>query len=303
MTIRTAICPVDFSDHSRRALKYAAALQAHFGGRLVIIHVVDPLLAAAQHAYETDPLGAEVHAELRAFVASSGIDAAPDSQGAELVVTTGDAAAEILELAAARGADAIVMGTQGLSGLRRMFFGSTTARVLKHADVPVIAVPLDEDAPSRADLLRQHTVVLSPVDFHDAATLAASFGGELAQALNLRFVLLHVVPPLRASGARQREAEEYNRDRVRRAQEHLQDFAESLNVSNFEVITALGEASEEIARVAEERDAAFIVMGLHGEGPPVIGRTPGSVAYRTLLQTSVPVVAVPVRRSENASRA
>jgi nucleotide-binding universal stress UspA family protein len=293
---------VDFSDHSRRALKYAAALQAHFGGRLVIIHVVDPLLAAAQRTYQTDPLGADVHEELRAFVASAGIDAAPGSPSVELVLTMGDAAAEILKLASERRADAIVMGTHGLSGLRRVFFGSTTANVLKHANVPVIAVPLAEDAPSRADLLRQHTVVLSPVDFHESANLAARLGGELAQSLKLRLILLHVVPPLRASGSRQQAADEYNRDRVRQAQEQLQDLAASLGMSNIEVITALGDVAEEIARVAEERDAGFIVMGLHGESMPIVGHAPGSVAYRTLLQTSVPVVAVPVRRSENTGR-
>src|SRR5690606_10699058 len=48
VTMRRAIlCPVDFSDASRGALRFAAAISQHFGTRLVVITVDDPLLTEA----------------------------------------------------------------------------------------------------------------------------------------------------------------------------------------------------------------------------------------------------------------
>jgi hypothetical protein len=43
----TILCPVDFSDASRGALRYASAIAEHFGSRLVILAVEDPLLTEA----------------------------------------------------------------------------------------------------------------------------------------------------------------------------------------------------------------------------------------------------------------
>ena len=39
----TIVCPVDDSDCSKRALRYAGALAEHFGARLVVLHVFCPL--------------------------------------------------------------------------------------------------------------------------------------------------------------------------------------------------------------------------------------------------------------------
>ena len=44
---RSILCPVDFSDHSRLALRYAAAIARRSHGRLSILYVNDPLLIAA----------------------------------------------------------------------------------------------------------------------------------------------------------------------------------------------------------------------------------------------------------------
>ena len=58
------LCPVDFSDASRVALKYARATAAHFGGRLVILSVEDPLLTEAMDLGTGalwDPEDARIH--------------------------------------------------------------------------------------------------------------------------------------------------------------------------------------------------------------------------------------------------
>ena len=46
-TVATIVCPVDFSDHSKVALARAGAWAQHFGARLIVVTVVEPLLVSA----------------------------------------------------------------------------------------------------------------------------------------------------------------------------------------------------------------------------------------------------------------
>jgi nucleotide-binding universal stress UspA family protein len=56
----------------------------------------------------------------------------------------------LLEEADALGADAIVMGTRGLTGLKSLFLGSVSHAVLQRADRPVIVVPSPQVAAERS---------------------------------------------------------------------------------------------------------------------------------------------------------
>ena len=48
MNVRPSIlCPIDYSDASAGALRYAAAIAEHFLTRLIVLSVEDPLLTAA----------------------------------------------------------------------------------------------------------------------------------------------------------------------------------------------------------------------------------------------------------------
>ena len=58
-------------------------------------------------------------------------------------VEVGEAAEEILKQVEECRAELVVMGTQGLEGPKRYFFGSTTERVLRESRVPVLAVPAE----------------------------------------------------------------------------------------------------------------------------------------------------------------
>jgi universal stress protein A len=69
-TVATIVCPVDFSDHSKVALARAGAWAQHFGARLIVVTVVEPLLvSAAATTYEMDLVRDEAVPELRDFVA------------------------------------------------------------------------------------------------------------------------------------------------------------------------------------------------------------------------------------------
>jgi nucleotide-binding universal stress UspA family protein len=56
------------------------------------------------------------------------------------MVSTGNAADEIIKAAEETKADLIAMSTHGRSGLRRLAFGSITDKVLHHSPVPVLMV-------------------------------------------------------------------------------------------------------------------------------------------------------------------
>ena len=133
------LCPVDFSVHSERALGYALDLAAMTHGHLTIVTVVDPLLDAAAHEASTAQNQQEIKSLLERLVTTR----AKPYDRVGISVEVGDPARKILEQIDECHADLVVMGTQGLEGPRRLFFGSTTERVVRESRVPVLAVPAD----------------------------------------------------------------------------------------------------------------------------------------------------------------
>ncbi len=94
--------------------------------------------ASAQAASERAAEGAE-----RARAA--GLDAEPRTCSQRLTI-----AGSILSEARELGADAIVVGTRGLTGIKSLLLGSVSHAVIQHADRPVIVVPSSETAAARA---------------------------------------------------------------------------------------------------------------------------------------------------------
>jgi len=141
VTFESIVSPVDFSEPSRHALRWAGALASRFHSRLTVVSVVEPLLAeAARIRLGQDLAKTETEPALREFVAATWPDGAGASQTV-FRVSVGESAQAILAAAAAASADLVVMGTQGLGGLRKWLVGSTTERLLRQTQVPVLAVP------------------------------------------------------------------------------------------------------------------------------------------------------------------
>ena len=145
----SVLCPVDFSDASRGALRYAAALAEHFYADLTVLTVDDPFLAdAAEAALGAKWLEQQTRQALEEFVEDGFPTRNPQLRHRRLVVETGQPAAVILRVAGETEADAIVMSTHGMSGVRKMMFGSVTERVLRDTRVPVIVTPATNPGPA-----------------------------------------------------------------------------------------------------------------------------------------------------------
>jgi nucleotide-binding universal stress UspA family protein len=81
-------------------------------------------------------------------------------------------------------------------------------------------------------------------------------------------------------------------ERRYRVETELERLAsESAEGSAPEALIVYGEPAEEIAKVAGDRDAGLIIMGLHSS--PILGPRMGSVTYRVLCLAHRPVLAMP----------
>jgi nucleotide-binding universal stress UspA family protein len=142
---RSVICAVDFSRDAARALEYAASLAQHAGGRLTMMHSVEPVPVAHGPVVGTnfDVAGYEQALETSARTELKKLTPPPAAPGSqtEMVVTRGKAYREILRVATECQADLIVLGVHGRNAVDRLVFGSTTEHVVRRATCPVLAVP------------------------------------------------------------------------------------------------------------------------------------------------------------------
>jgi universal stress protein A len=129
--VQSVLCPVDFSEHSRRAFEYAVALAAFHHARLTVLTVIDPLLAQAAAVHCDPDYLRESEAELRAFVGDTSLESISWAPTPRLVVTLGRAGDRILEVARSHEADLIAMGTQGLGGLRKFVDSTSTDTTIR----------------------------------------------------------------------------------------------------------------------------------------------------------------------------
>jgi nucleotide-binding universal stress UspA family protein len=290
----SVLCPVDFSESSRGALRYAGAITAHVGSPLTLLAVNDLLLdEAAELSGGHSRLVDDTRRELEKFRRQAFGETADGPKDVHFEVASGKPAPEILRVARERGSGLIVMASHGSTGFRKLFFGSTTERVLRETAVPMLVTPGGEPGPRSFEAARQAVRrILVPVDLTAATSHQLAVARSLADALSLPLLVVHVIEPVRSLVAAHGTLSTVERERRSRAEAELERVTgPAAGAVNAEALVAYGEPAEEIAKVASDRDAGLIVMGLHSS--PVLGPRMGSVTYRVLCLAHRLVLALP----------
>jgi nucleotide-binding universal stress UspA family protein len=140
--MKKILVPVDGSDVSRRALRYAAALAHRLKASLLIVHVQEaPLYYGELSVYV--PRGR--FEKMQRDYSRSVLDAAAQVMKRADVryaseALKGPVGSTIAKRARARKCDGIVMGTRGMGAVGNLIMGSVATQVLHHATVPVTLV-------------------------------------------------------------------------------------------------------------------------------------------------------------------
>jgi nucleotide-binding universal stress UspA family protein len=144
--IRRILVALDLSDASRRVLDVAAGVARILDAELVLLHVVAPAAGMVDGALPfplPSPEGAlarrHQEAEARLSEVAAGLATSGARVATRAVVGVG-VAATILEQAAEQGIDLVAMTTHGEGGVRRLLLGSVADKVIRGAEVPVLAL-------------------------------------------------------------------------------------------------------------------------------------------------------------------
>jgi len=143
--ITKIVAPVDLDAGTTEGLAFAGALAKALGAELTAAHSVRPpllggLLGAQEH--EADVPGAVRDLLVAAGVRLDEEIAAAELEGVESRVVSAVRAADgIAALVAELGADLIVLPAHGRGAVARFFLGSTSERLIRMSDVPVLVLP------------------------------------------------------------------------------------------------------------------------------------------------------------------
>jgi nucleotide-binding universal stress UspA family protein len=190
-TIRNILFPVDFSPSCIAMAAYVKRAAAMFDAKVTLVHVFDLYSHDAFQLY-VRPLS-EV-AEEQQNLAREKLDSFLKSEfplgESPRVLLSGDAATEITQLARKNGFDLIIMPTHA-GFFRRTLLGSTTAKVLNHADCPVLTTQHAETISPRQ---LEHREWVCAIGLDADSQRVLRYARQAADAVHANLTLVHVIP-------------------------------------------------------------------------------------------------------------
>ncbi|MEZ4855342.1 MAG: universal stress protein [Gelidibacter sp.] len=187
--MKKIIVPIDFSEYSEFALEAAVMLAKTHKAEILALHMLemsDTLLTNSdneQHAKAVFllKLAEQKFAEFLDKPYLENVAVTP-------IVKHFKVFSEVNEVAKAQQADLIVMGSQGASGMKEIFIGSNTEKVVRHSEIPVLII-------KHNPVLMDFETVVFASDFEEHSINAYIKASQMFEILNIKMHLLYVNLP------------------------------------------------------------------------------------------------------------
>ena len=290
------LAALDFGEPSLEALRQARELAHGLGGTLAVCHVLPAardlslLFPQGGVIVEADQI-AEVEQTRKALAEHARTELGLELT--EVFVDRGKPYAEVVRRGESHGADFIVVGSHGRSGLSRVVLGSVAERVTRHAHCSVLV----------ARNARKGGIVLAATDLSDPSLPAITAGAAAAKRSGARLVVVSALDwtspaaiqglgvigavPALPPPALSQEVRGVLRSTLEQAMERLGAVGEARVLE--------GSAASAIVACAEELGAELVVVATHGR-TGLARLTLGSVAERVIRGASCSVLAVRLAR-------
>lgn len=291
-TPQTVLVGVNGSVDSDRAVRYAQRAGHLMGADIRLVAALDETALMTPWGAFDDP--AEITRDLRDALDRARHELEAEGVPAERVRTElleGHAGEVLSEQSA--GADLVVVGRRSVSGLQRMFVGSTSVAVASAAECPVVVVSADTDTETAG----AHGVVAVAVGPGASPRPQLEWGFHVASLRGAALRVVQVLPPqaggdLAAERHREREAERH-RDLAATAGARLEEHLASLRAEHAAVTvrteTVRGSPVEELVELTGAVDLLVI-----GSAPrPLSGFALGGVTRGVMAHAQCAIVLAP----------
>jgi nucleotide-binding universal stress UspA family protein len=293
---RRILIATDFSDASRNALRYAAAIARNHGARLYVVHVVSSV------GYRMVGVDAEIYAaelaahELKELWSKLGGSDQPSPVELELIVRRGEVFDQLEDLIQKETIDLVVIGTRGRTGLSKVVLGSVAEDIFRKVSCPVLAVGPSSDWEWPQREVGAEKAILFATDFGDASLQALPYAVSIAHRSRSKLFLLNVAKldtqvdqtPI-FSNAREVAGQGF----LECGMERLRELIPGNPTVDYEIRVTSSLPVDGILSEAAHSGAGLIVLGLHRKSLFVpTGHLPSSTAYEVVLRAQCPVLTV-----------
>ena len=141
-SLKDILVPIDFSDCSKKALRYAVPFAKQFGATITLLHVVHVNYSAGPEfgAIDFPLIEADLRKSAEKQLAELAATEIQQQAPAQTLVLIGQEVAEIVDSARKLKSDLIIISTHGRTGLKHVFMGSVAENVIRRATCPVLVV-------------------------------------------------------------------------------------------------------------------------------------------------------------------
>jgi nucleotide-binding universal stress UspA family protein len=194
VTFKNILLATDFSEVSRKAAPYAAAIASRYGSKVYLVHVIPPearMPIPMEHLpAQLDRSRLDADRDMKTFLRGDLLNEIPH----KVLLERGPIWDRLSELIQQDEIDLLVVGTHGRGGLKKVILGSVAEELFRLASCPVLTV--GPTVPTESAGPKEFHRILFATDFGPASIHALQHAISLATESNARLLLLHVVLPV-----------------------------------------------------------------------------------------------------------
>ena len=248
--MKKIIVPIDFSEYSEYALETAAMIARKNNAEILALHMLEMSEAILTRT------GTDMQMETMFFLQLAekkfddflkkdylkGLKVSP-------IVKHFRVFSEVNEVAEEYGADLVVMGSHGASGIKEFFIGSNTEKVVRHSNIPVLII-------KHNPILTDFEKVVFACDFSEEAITPYINAQKLFKKLDSKVHLIYVnLPNERFKSTSEMETKVFSF--LKKAEGNLDNYGKVKFYSDYTI-------EQGILNYANSIGADLVALATHG---------------------------------------
>jgi nucleotide-binding universal stress UspA family protein len=243
--MKSILVPIDFSQCSKNALKAAIQIADKIGASIELVHIYDrPVIGFVDLNIDHTKLKTlqkEIDKTMKSLIAEY------NDNNIKLTasILNDISLVDVFDLPRFENLEMVVMGSQGTSGLKELFIGSNTEKIVRRANCPVLCVK------ETTDLFNLKNVVLAS-NFYKEIELVFPQIDSFLNIFNPHYNLLKVCTP-------------NNFETTRFSRRIMQAFADKFKIKDYDIhVYNDNHVESGILNFAKEIEADAIIIATHG---------------------------------------